>query len=74
MEAEIANYVVRYYGYLMTTSEKLAHRHLMATMKATHGRSDSKAKEEAKNNRVQSRFLATDPQFWNSLPTEWKLS
>jgi hypothetical protein len=61
MEPEIANYIIRHYGYLMTVSEKLAHRQLMATMKATHGRSDSMAQEEAKNSHLYSRFFPWDP-------------
>jgi hypothetical protein len=47
MNSSLAHYVVTYYGRLMTKSEQRAHSHLMATMKATKGRSDKRAQEEA---------------------------
>lgn len=37
-EREKAWYVIEYYGRLMNTHERLAHRHLIATAKATRGR------------------------------------
>ena len=40
VEAEKAWYVIRYYGHLMTTQERIARKHLMATAKAMHGRTD----------------------------------
>jgi len=36
MDPNLAAYVVRYYGHFMNKQEQLAHRHLMATEKATH--------------------------------------
>ena len=43
-----AFYVFRYFSHLMTEKEKLASRHLVATKKATEGRSDVAAQAEAK--------------------------
>jgi hypothetical protein len=63
MDAEKAQYVLRYYGQLMTTSERLAHRHLMGTEKATHGRTDAVAQREAENSSHPARdLLSNDPQ------------
>ena len=39
MDTDKARYVIRYYGHLMTMQERLAHRHLIGTAKATHGQS-----------------------------------
>lgn len=36
MDPNLAAYVVRFYGHFMNKQEQLAHRHLMATEKATY--------------------------------------
>jgi CBS-domain-containing membrane protein len=47
----------------MSAKEKLANRHLTATAKATHGRTDVAAQEEARNSRIHLRnFLSADPE------------
>jgi hypothetical protein len=62
MDAKKAQYVIRYYGQLMTTPERLAHRHLMGTAKATHGRTDAVAQREAENSSHPAReLLSNDP-------------
>lgn len=48
MDTELAKYIVRYYGDLMSEQEKLAYRHLQSVMKVTHGRSNSAAQREVK--------------------------
>ncbi len=63
MDAEKARYVLRYYAQLMTTPERLAHRHLMGTEKATHGRTDEVAQREAENSAHPAReLLSSDPK------------
>jgi len=44
---ETAHYVLCYFGHLMTKDEHRAHRHLSGTLKATFGRSDAAAQEQA---------------------------
>ena len=61
MDPNLAAYVVRYYGHFMTEHEQLARRHLMATAKATRGRSDKSAQEEARSSKTFSRLLSADP-------------
>ena len=64
MESKKAQYVLRYYGHLMTTQERLAQRHLIGTEKATHGRSDVAAQNEVKNSSHHlSRLLSNDPEI-----------
>jgi formylmethanofuran dehydrogenase subunit E len=48
VKPEVAQYVIRYYHYLMTFDEMAANKYLHATMKATQGRSDAAAQEEAR--------------------------
>jgi hypothetical protein len=63
MDAEKARYVLRYYGQLMTTTERLAHRHLMGTVKATRGRTDAVAQRESENSSHPAReLLSNDPK------------
>jgi hypothetical protein len=63
MDVEKARYVLRYYGQLMTTSERLAHRHLMVTAKATRGRTDAAAQSQVANSSPLAReLLSNDPQ------------
>jgi hypothetical protein len=64
MEKKKAQYVLRYYGHLMTTQERLAQRHLIGTEKATHGRSDVAAQNEVKNSSHHlSSLLSNDPEI-----------
>lgn len=60
MDSELAQYIVRYYGHLMTKDELLAHRHLMGTAKTTHGRTDARAQSEARAKRPQFKDLFSD--------------
>src|ERR1700733_2433188 len=60
MNPNLAAYVVRYYGHFMNEQEHFALRHLMATEKATHGRSDKLAQEEAKGSKGLSGLLSED--------------
>jgi len=63
MDVEKARYVLRYYGQLMTTPERLAHRHLTATAKVTRGRTDAAAQSEVANSLHPMRdLLSRDPQ------------
>src|SRR5215471_5478453 len=41
-------YVLRFYDHLMTEQEHLAYRHLVATVRATRGRTDLASQIEAK--------------------------
>jgi hypothetical protein len=62
MDAQKAVYVLRYYRQLLTAPERLAHRHLMATAKATHGRTNAAAQRETENSsHPVRRFLSNDP-------------
>ena len=58
---EVAHYVVRFQGHLMTGAERRAQSHLFATMKATMGRSDIAAQREAHNSKLHSRSLSDEP-------------
>src|SRR5271163_558679 len=63
MENEKAGYVLRYYGHLMTGHEQLARRHLEATAKATHGRTDSASQNELRNSsHPLHSLLSSDPE------------
>ncbi len=65
METGKAFYLVRYYGYLMTMQERIAYRHLQATAKATHGRTDMAAQSELENSSRPNhlrRMLSDDPE------------
>ena len=54
---------VRYYGHFMDRKERLAVSHLEATMKATHGRSDTTAQQEARSSKPHLRErLSDDPE------------
>jgi hypothetical protein len=63
MEKDTAGYIFRYFDDWMTAQEKLARKHLFATDKATHGRTDAEAQNEARSssNPVIS-FLSNDPE------------
>ena len=59
-DPQVRGYVCRYYWRLMTPKERLAYRQLFGTMKATHGRSDASAQQEARNSKPQLRELFSD--------------
>lgn len=61
MNPNLALYVVGYYGHFLNEQEHIALRHLMATEKVTHGRTDQSAQEEAKSNKALSGLLSQDP-------------
>jgi hypothetical protein len=61
MNPNLAAYVVRYYGQFMNEQEHLPLRHLLATEKATHGRSDTSAQEEARSSKSLSGLLSENP-------------
>jgi hypothetical protein len=46
MDSQLASYVIGYYSHFMSEQEQLAYRHLLATMKASKGRSDATAQKE----------------------------
>jgi len=60
MDPHLARYVFIYYSRFMTKKEKLANRHLSATAKVTHGRTDLAAQEEARNSRPHLKELFSD--------------
>jgi hypothetical protein len=60
METDKALYVFQYYGRLMTIQERLAHRHLVGTAKATHGHTDAAAQSEARKGPHHLRKLLSD--------------
>ena len=60
METESASYVLRYYGYLMTMQERIARKHLEATAKAMHGRTDVAAQTLLRNSPHDLRKLLSD--------------
>jgi hypothetical protein len=63
MDLNRADYVVRYYSAFMTSQEHLAQRHLLATFKITHGRTDDFAQGEASESSKPIRDLvSTDPE------------
>ena len=58
---EAAQYVIGFYGSLMTDVERRAQQHLSSTTKATLGRSDVAAQKDAQRSRIHSKFLSEDP-------------
>ena len=52
LNSQVAHYVVRFHGHLMTEVERKAQRHLFATMKATKGDSDEPAQREAQTSKT----------------------
>jgi hypothetical protein len=63
MNQHLAYYVISYYGRFMTENERRAHFHLGITMKATKGRSDALAQDEARRHAYYSRDLSEDPEI-----------
>ena len=62
MELDRAHYIVRHYDAFMTSQERLAQRHLLATSKITFGRTDNSAQEEAgESSKPIRELLSTDP-------------
>ena len=63
MDSHTAYYLVRYFGHFMTKREHLAHKHLLGTLKVSHGRSDVAAQIAAKARRHQLKDLfSNDPE------------
>ena len=59
----IRRYILRYYSRFMNQKEHLAFRHLAATVKATHGRSDVIAQQETRSSKAHLRkLLSEDPE------------
>jgi len=58
-----ADYVVRYYNHLLTEQEHIAYRHLVATAKGMHGRTDAASQTEARNSGPNHlrKLLSSDP-------------
>ena len=61
-EPELVWYVVKYYARLMTTPERLANRHLIGAMKATHGKGVVGAQAEARKVWSFSRMMSHEPE------------
>lgn len=57
------SYVINYYGYLMSKPEKRAYSHLAGTMKATMGRSDLQAQNQARSHESFGRWLCNDAEL-----------
>jgi hypothetical protein len=63
MEPDRANYIVSYFSAFMTSQERLAQRHLLATLKITRGRTDESAQEEAvETSKPIRELLSTDSE------------
>ena|SRR5215510_11564877 len=60
VDTDKIGYVLRYYSHFMTRQESEAYRHLTATAKAMHGRTDVTAQKEARG-KSAGRFLSADP-------------
>jgi hypothetical protein len=73
MDQQLANYICRYFGHLMTAQEKFAERHLFAVAKITKGRSDRTAQEEAKKSEHPiTELLSTDPEVLKRAEGGWE--
>lgn len=68
---ELNRYVFRWYADLMTDAEKKAHSHLAATLKATMGRSDPVAQQEAQASEIHARALSSDPEVLRLTRDGW---
>lgn len=64
MHGDVGYYVVSHYSRFMTTKEKEAHAHLIATLKGTRGKgSDEKAQQEVRSHSARfDRWLSDDPE------------
>ena len=65
MDNDEAAYVFRFYGHLMTMTERFAYRHLVGTAKAMKGRTDLTAQTELRNTNKAAhlrKFLSDDPE------------
>ena len=62
MSPELAYYVVRYYPGLMNETERRAYSHLAGVMKATRGRDDVTAQQEAMRHQHFYHGLSDDPE------------
>jgi hypothetical protein len=63
LNEQVAGYILRYFAKLMTDTEREAADHLTYTIKATRGRSDVSAQNEARGHRYYSRRLSNDPEI-----------
>lgn len=72
MNSRLAHYIISYYQQLMTPSERCAYSHLGATMKATSGRSDKLAQEEAQHDSYWSRYLSHDSEILQLANDGWE--
>jgi hypothetical protein len=67
MDPHLVRYVFRYYSHFMTTNERLANRHFLATAKTTHGRTDLAAQAEARNSALTfGTCFRTILKYWSS--------
>jgi hypothetical protein len=74
MDTVKARYVLRYYRYLLTSQERLAHGHLVDTAKAMHGRSDWAAQIEARTKPSHLHpHLSNDPEVLNLTRKGWNV-
>ena len=72
MDRDKARYIVRYYDHLLNEHERRAQRHLFATSKTTHGRSDAAAQEEVKAGSSPLRqLLSEDPEVLRLASQGW---
>jgi hypothetical protein len=62
MTLQEAEYIVRHYWRFLTLAEKAAAKRLHVTMKATQGRSDAPAQQEAQHHKVLPRWLLPDDE------------
>jgi hypothetical protein len=67
MDTAKVTYVFGYYGHLMTECERMAYQHLIATGKATHGRTDVAAQAEVRSGTSREcqyfrKLLSDDPR------------
>ena len=72
MDLDKAFYIFRYHRHFMTRQERLAHGHLVGTIKAT-GRSDATAQLEARNGSRHLRdMLSDDPEVLSLTSAGWE--
>jgi hypothetical protein len=72
MELDRAHYIVTYFSAFMTSQERLAQRHLFATLKITRGRADESAQEEAvETSKPIRELLSTDSEVKELAARGW---
>jgi hypothetical protein len=72
MNPDLVSYVMSYYRHFMNHEEKGAYSHLAGTMKATMGRSDVIAQQEARSHCQFSRWLTDDPSALQLAGEGWQ--